>query len=86
MNSAGAAVLAEDFGPIDDVVEVAVGEEEEVDFILGEVGGGAFGGVDEDISLRKFEKKAVRLEDAARKRFELKHKILVEVVHNLKLV
>lgn len=86
MNSAGAVVLVEDFGPIDDVIEVPVGEQQEVNFFVGEVGGSAVRGVDEDISLGQFEKKAVRFEDAARKRFELKHKYLVEVVHNLELV
>ena len=61
----GAGVLAVDAGGIPDVINVAVGEEEEADLVSAfrEPIGGLLGGVDEDACLRQEE--AIRLEHSA---------------------
>jgi carboxyl-terminal processing protease len=74
-----AAVPALDRGRIGDVVEMAVGEQEQVDAFSGEMGVGALRGVDEDIAGGAAEEEGVRREDAAAKFFEPNHENVVSI-------
>ncbi len=47
--------------------------------------GGSLGRVNEDIALRQFQQVAVGFENSSSKRFELQHKITVQVVHSLEI-
>ncbi len=85
MNRAVRPVPSQNFRAVQHMVEMPVGQEEKVYLLLGKVRVGPVRGVNEQISLRQAQEKAVCLEDAARKRIELQHKIWVEVVHNSNL-
>lgn len=85
MNPAPTAVAADDFRPVHHMVEMAVRQQKQVDFFIRKMRGGSLGRVNEDIALRQFQQIAVGFENSSSKRFELQHKITVQVVHSLEI-